>query len=381
MRFLHTSDWHLGRIFHGLRMVEEQEYVLEQVIKAAIDKKVEAILIAGDIYDRAVPPTEAISLLDKTLTRLIKELHIPVILIAGNHDNPDRLGFSSTLLAKEGLYIYGPANAEIEPVVLNDEYGKVYFAPLTYLEPLQARILSKDDSIKSHEAALMWQVETALKNIPKEARKVCLAHVFLTGATATPESERTLSIGGSSTVSIDCFKEFNYTALGHLHGCQSGDAKIRYSGSLLKYSFNEVKQQKGFHIVDLDALGNIKVQTIPIKAHHELDCIEGLFEDLINNPKENVKDSFLQVTLLDKTPILNAKYRLEEIYPNILHLEYKQLSNGKVELDEENVKLQLGPESLFANFFEQVNGRSLDEAETKLLHETLNELADSKRRE
>ena len=227
----------------------------------------------------------------------------------------------------------------------------------------------------------MWQVETALKEIPKDARKVCLAHVFLTGATATPESERTLSIGGSSTVSIDCFKDFNYTALGHLHGCQSGDAKIRYSGSLLKYSFNEVNQQKGFHIVDLDGEGNIKVQTIAIKAHHELACIEGLFNDLVENPKEALKSSFLQVTLLDKTPILNAKYRLEEIYPNILHLEYKMLSNGKVELAEEKAKLQLGPEELFANFFEQVNGRKLDESETKLLQETLNELTNSERRQ
>lgn len=381
MRFLHTSDWHLGRIFHGFRMVDEQKYVLDQVIQTAIDEKVEAILISGDIYDRAVPPTEAVSLLDETLTHLIKDLHIPVILIAGNHDNPDRLGFSSNLLADEGLYIYGPASKEIKPVILNDKYGKVYFAPLTYLEPLQARILSNDATIKSHEAALMWQVETVLKEIPKDARKVCLAHVFLTGATATPESERTLSIGGSSTVSIDCFKDFNYTALGHLHGCQSGDAKIRYSGSLLKYSFNEVKQQKGFHIVDLDGKGNIKVQTIAIKAHHELACIEGLFKDLVENPKEDLKNSFLQVTLLDKTPILNAKYRLEEIYPNILHLEYKMLSNGKVELDEKNAKLQLGPEELFANFFEQVNGRKLNEAETDLLQETLNELNDSERRQ
>jgi exonuclease SbcD len=379
MRFLHTSDWHLGRVFHGLKMVEEQEYVLEQVLNAATLEKVEAILIAGDIYDRAVPPTDAIALLDKTLTKIIKELKIPVILIAGNHDNPERLGFSSNLLAEEGLYIYGPATKEIKPVILKDQYGSVYFSPLTYLEPLQARILSEDPTIKTHEAALKWQVEMALKNIPKDARKVCLAHVFLTGATPTPESERTLSIGGSSTVSIDCFKDFNYTALGHLHGCQSGDATVRYSGSLLKYSFNEVNQQKGFHIVDLDEKGNVSVQTIPIKANHELARLEGSFLDLINNPKDELKDSFLQVTLLDKTPILDAKYRLEEIYPNILHLEYKEISNGKVELDEKKAQLQLGPEELFANFFEQVNGRNLNEAETKLLEETINELITSER--
>lgn len=379
MRFLHTSDWHLGRIFHGLHMTDEQSAVLAQLIALAIDRKVDAILIAGDIYDRAVPPTQAVSLLDETLSCLIKKHNIPVILIAGNHDNPERLAFGRSLLAASNLYIYGPFTNNAEPVVLQDEFGPVYFAPLTYAEPLVAAEISGIET-PTHEAALQLQVQNMLAKIPAEARKVALAHVFLTGGQESTDSERPLSVGGASTVGIENFAAFNYTALGHLHACQAGNGNVRYSGSLLKYSFNEVNQAKGVHIVDLDAAGSISVETVSFSPPHELACLRSTFDDLLENPRTEVADHYLQITLDDEHPILDAKYRLEQVYPNILHLEYSRLQGLSTTETHTGDHQKLGVKELFTSFFEQVNDRPLTAAETEILAATIDEAAQAERR-
>ena len=379
MRFLHTSDWHLGRIFHGLHMTEEQAVVLAQLVDLAVESKVDAVLIAGDIYDRAVPPTQAVSLLDEIFSRLIKKRNIPVILIAGNHDNPERLAFGQSLLAERNLYIYGPVTQNAAPVVLYDDFGPVYFAPLTYAEPLVTAEIAKED-IPTHEAALQWQVRSMLAQIPQEARKVALAHVFLTGATESPDSERPLSVGGACTVGIENFDAFNYTALGHLHACQTGNNKVRYSGSLLKYSFNEVKQTKGVHIVDLDAQGNISLETVSFQPKHDLACLRGSFDDLLRNPRQELINNYLQVTLEDEHPILDAKYRLEQVYPNILHLEYSRLQRISTEEIQPGNHQKLGVKELFTSFFEQVNDRALTEAETEILNAAIDEASQAERR-
>lgn len=379
MRFLHTSDWHLGRIFHGLHMTEEQAAVLEQLVDLAVESKVEAVLIAGDIYDRAVPPTQAVSLLDETFSRLIKKHNIPVILIAGNHDNPERLAFGQSLLAERNLYIYGPVTQNAAPVVLYDDFGPVYFAPLTYAEPLVTAEIAKED-IPTHEAALQWQVRSMLAQIPQEARKVALAHVFLTGATESTDSERPLSVGGACTVGIEKFDAFNFTALGHLHACQTGNNKVRYSGSLLKYSFNEVKQTKGVHIVDLDAQGNISLETVSFQPKHDLACLRGSFDDLLRNPRQELVSNYLQVTLEDEHPILDAKYRLEQVYPNILHLEYSRLQRIGTEEIQPGNHQKLGVKELFTSFFEQVNERALTEAEAGILNSAIDEASQAERR-
>ena len=379
MRFLHTSDWHLGRIFHGLHMTDEQSAVLAQLIALAIDRKVDAVLIAGDIYDRAVPPTQAVSLLDETLSCLIKKHNIPVILIAGNHDNPERLAFGRSLLAESNLYIYGPFTNNAEPVVLQDEFGPVYFAPLTYAEPLVAAEVSGTE-IPTHEAALQLQVQNMLAKIPADARKVALAHVFLTGGQESPDSERPLSVGGASTVGIENFAAFNYTALGHLHACQAGNSNVRYSGSLLKYSFNEVNQAKGVHIVDLDGEGNITVETVSFSPPHELACLRSTFDDLLEYPRTEVADHYLQITLDDEHPILDAKYRLEQVYPNILHLEYSRLQGLSTAETHTGDHQKLGVKELFTSFFEQVNDRPLTDAEAEILAATIDEAAQAERR-
>ena len=372
MRFLHTSDWHLGRIFHGLHLLEDQRAALDQIITLAREYKVDALLAAGDIYDRAVPPTEAVNLLDETLRRLVVDLKLPVILIAGNHDNPDRLNFGRTLFATRQLYIVGPVAAYTPPVVLEDNHGPVYFAPLPYCEPLTATELSGEKKA-THEAALQWQVERMLQQIPENARKVALAHVFLTGARTTPDSERPLAAGGATTVSIDCFKDFNYTALGHLHACQNNSPTVRYSGSLLKYSFAEASQKKAVHIVDLDGEGKVSVETIPLPVPYELAGLTGTFRDLLEAPRTDHLSDYLQIVLTDPTPVLDAKHRLEQVYPQILQLGYERLQPREMEEQDTARRKGLSTDDLFQSFFREVQGRDMTDEEKKLFRQVVNE--------
>jgi exonuclease SbcD len=394
MRILHTADWHLGRIFHGLHLTEEQAYVLDQLVALTKEAKTEAVLIAGDIYDRAVPPTQAVELLNETLNRLIKDAGQKVILIAGNHDNPERLGFASELLAGQDLFIYGPLAKTAAPVILQDQFGPVYFAPLTYGEPLAAQTIlgmaekiatgetagetdlfataatAAPNLLKTHEDVVRRQVELMLAQIPEGARKIALAHVFLTGATES-DSERPLSIGGTTTVSKNVFDAFDYTALGHLHMCQSCGDKIRYGGSLLKYSFNETSQKKGVHVLDLDAAGKFTAETISFTARHDLGCLEGTFAELLQDPRPEDRAKFLQITLTDPLPILDAKYKLEQAYPHILHLQYARLTPQQDQSGLTPGKQQLDPAALFQNFYRQTEGRELTAAEQKILTQAL----------
>lgn len=373
MRFLHTSDWHLGRIFHGLHLLEDQRQVLDQVLAIAKEYKVDAVLVAGDVYDRAVPPTEAVNLLDETLRRLVLDLQLPVIMIAGNHDNPDRLNFGQALFASRQLYIVGPVSATAAPICLEDAYGPVYFAPMTYCEPLTATELSGEKK-PTHEAALQWQVQNMLQQIPEGARKVALAHVFVTGAQPTPDSERPLAAGGATTVSLSCFESFNYTALGHLHAAQNCSDKVRYCGSLLKYSFAEASQKKAVHIVDLAEDGSIAVETLPLKAPHELAVLKGTFQDLLDHPRTDHVDDYLQILLTDSTPVLDAKHRLEQVYPQILQLGYERLQPQNIERQASAERKGLGTEDLFSAFFKEVTGQELEANQKELFRQVLQEM-------
>lgn len=374
MRFIHTSDWHLGRSFHGLSLLEDQARMLDYLITLCQEKKIDVLLIAGDIYDRAVPPTEAVRLLNKTLEKLVLELHIPVILIAGNHDNPDRLNFGQALFAQSGLYIYSTPTCTSEPICLTDQWGPVYFAPLTYCEPLTASELA-GEKITSHQEALAWQIEEMLKQIPPAARKVALSHAFVTGAKPTPDSERPLSIGGSTTVDLELYKDFNYTALGHLHAAQKCSSKVRYCGSLLKYSFAEATQKKTLQLVDLQADGEIAVEDLPLAPYHDLVRLKGSFEELLAVDPTLHENDYLQITLTDKAPILDAKHKLEKVYPLLLELTYErlQLAEGELELHAAKEKERTTKE-LFQGFFTALEDRALTKDEDKLLQAALEDL-------
>lgn len=360
MRFLHTSDWHLGRIFHGVHLTGDQAYVLEQFVHLVSETRPDAVVLAGDVYDRSVPPTEAIKLLDETLSKILLDYRTPVIIIAGNHDSPERLGFGNRLLARQGLHVVGMLPAELEPIVLHDAYGPVYFAPLTYAEPAVVRDRWAEVAATDHDQAMQAMVEHVLPKIPAAVRKVAIAHAFIAGGLES-ESERPLSVGGSGMVNAAIFRAFNYTALGHLHNSQqAGDKYIRYSGSLLKYSFAESNQQKGINLVEIDGQGNVTVEAVKLTPYREVRCLRGFFKDLIAGPQfsEN-RDDYVMVTLEDVQPVLDARVRLKEVYPNVLDFDYSRLNRSGELRGPAADHRKLTETELFVSFFEQMTGQGL----------------------
>ncbi|AIF54255.1 exonuclease SbcCD subunit D [Pelosinus sp. UFO1] len=375
MRFLHTSDWHLGRLFHGIHLTEDQAYILEQFKDLVRETKPDAILIAGDIYDRAVPPIEAVELLNEVLTQVLLDYKVPIIMIAGNHDSAERLGFGSRLLAGQGLYVVGSLAKEIKPITLYDKFGPVCFAPLTYGEPALVRERLACPDISTHEQGMEAMVQQVRMKIPQGCRSVAVAHAFIAGSLES-ESERPLSVGGSSMVSPRVFESFSYTALGHLHNSQqAGSPSIRYSGSLLKYSFAEASQQKGIQIVEINQEGEVKIEQIPLSPRHDVRLIKGYFKEIVEGLQDSAdREDYISVTLLDTEPILDAMGRLRQVYPNVLQIEYPRFSKSGVLAGLGADHRKLSEKELFASFFSQMTGESMTVEQEAQLVTVLEEL-------
>ncbi len=375
MRFIHTSDWHLGRLFHGKHLTQDQSYVLEEFYQVVKDTKPNAILIAGDIYDRAVPPIEAVELLDDTLARLLLDQKIPVIMIAGNHDSAQRIGFGSKLLAGQGLYVTGQLTNPLKPVVLTDSFGDVYFMPFTYAEPSLVRSVYQRDEWLDFDGAMKFLVQQSLQKIPQGVRKVALAHAFIAGGQES-ESERPLSVGGSSNVSAGSFAAFDYTALGHLHNSQqAGGKEICYSGSLMKYSFDEANQTKGINIVDMDRSGQLEIERISLKPKYDVCKVSGYFADILQNrEKYPIQDDYMMVSLKDRQAILDVHGQLEKIYPNLMQIERPYLNIGG-ELAKERLDYRTKTElQLFDDFFRQMTDLELSQEQKQTFATNLDEL-------
>lgn len=362
MRFLHTSDWHLGRIFHGVHLTNDQSYLLDQFMACVQDTQPDAIVIAGDVYDRAVPPTEAIELLDDTLSRVILDYHVPIFLIAGNHDSPERLGFGNKLLARQGLHVAGTLTGRPEAILLEDKHGPVYFVPLTYAEPALVRERLNEPDAYDHEQALKTMIRQSLEQIPESSRKVAIAHAFITGGSTT-DSERPLSVGGSGMVSAKIFEPFQYTALGHLHNSQKAGAEhIRYPGSLMKYSFAEATQSKGINLVELNAQGEVSVEALTLSPRRDVRILEGYFQELLlNAASHGNRDDYLQIILKDTDPILDAMGQLRSEFPNVLAIERPHFSSATLLNGPSADHRKLSETQLFSSFFEQMTGQDLSE--------------------
>lgn len=383
MRFVHTSDWHLGRLFHGRHLTEDQDHVLDQLLELLAECRPDALLISGDVYDRAVPPVEAVRLLERVLERVVMDLRIPVIAIAGNHDSAERLGFGSRFLAERGLHVVGPLAETPTVVSLADEHGPVHFHPIPYAEPGPVRILTGDADIHTHDAALRALVQRSratMNTDAQEERHVLLAHAFVAGGTES-ESERPLSVGGSGLVQPDAFGGFDYVALGHLHRPQrtGGAEHIRYSGSLLKYSFSEADHRKAVLVVDMDAQGRCNVEAVPLQPRHDVRIIEGRLEDLLHgpDPEENPQadpNDYLLVRLTDKRALLNPMGKLREVYPNVLQIERVPVGGERAGSAASVAQRRLPTGELFRDFFREVSGEALDEAQQAVLLEVLEEL-------
>lgn len=321
MKFIHTADWHLGKLVHGVYMTDNQREALNQFIEIVAEEKPDALVIAGDLYDRSVPPTDAVELLDEILFKINVELKTPVVAIAGNHDSAERLSFGSSWYKHSQFYLSGKLSDSFKPVQVNG----VNFYLVPYAEPGVVRQLLVDDSIHSHQDAMKALIGRMEENLNPNEPNVLVGHAFVLGG-QTSDSERVLSVGGSGCVGAELFEPFSYTALGHLH---SPDAikhnKVKYSGSLLKYSFSEAKQNKSISIIEMDEKGNFSHRSRFLNPTHDMRELEGHLEELLDPyfyEKQKLHD-YLKITLLDEGALLDPINKLRQIYPNVLHLERK----------------------------------------------------------
>ncbi|MDT3669787.1 MAG: exonuclease SbcCD subunit D [Aromatoleum sp.] len=368
MRFLHTADWHLGRLFHARSLVDDQAHVLDQFVALVRDTRPDAVLIAGDVYDRAVPPPEAVNLLDDTLSRIVIGEGVPVVLIAGNHDSPDRLGFGSRLLAARGLAIASRPRADVEGIAFDDAHGRVVVYPLPYSEPAVVRDAFALETA-DHDVALGRQLD-AIRSAHRTAdRSVVLAHAFVAGA-ASSESERPLSVGGSGAVAAARFADFDFVALGHLHRPQRlGADHIGYSGSLLKYSLSEAGHDKSVSLVELGARGDVRVEPVALTPRRDLRLIRGDLATLIAAGRDDgAREDYVFASLTDAGALLDPVARLREVYPNVLGCERVVLAQAGVTRSTAQRQRELDTGELFGDFFREVTGEPLaDPARDALL--------------
>ncbi len=377
MKFFHTADWHLGKLVQGVYMTEDQQYVLEQFIHDIKEEKPDAVIIAGDLYDRAVPPTEAVQLLNKVLDKIVLDLKTPVIAIAGNHDSPSRLHFGSNIMTEKGFYIVGQLESELQPVILHDEYGEVHFHLVPYCDPSIVRTVLQDNSIKSHDDATNKLVEKITSTLDPQARHVYVGHAFVTPfgeeQENTSESERPLSIGGAEHVNAHHFEAFDYTALGHLHQAHFVHKEnIRYAGSPLKYSISEEQHKKGYYIVEMDGEGNTEVTKKLLIPRRDIRTVEAKMEELFTYP---INEDYVFVKLIDETLVLSAMEKVRSVFPNAMHVERKYENLVHMQSATEGKRRdELTDVELFTAFYKEVTGSKTSETTEELFKEVLDEL-------
>jgi exonuclease SbcD len=377
MKIFHTADWHLGKLVQGVYMTEDQRFVFEQFMEEIETEKPDVVVIAGDLYDRAVPPTEAVHLLNELLETIVLKLKTPVIAIAGNHDSPSRLNFGSNIMKAAGFHMIGELTHPFEPVVLQDEFGDVCFYPIPYAEPGKVRHILGDEAIKTHDDAMRAITGKIKETMRPNTRHVFIGHAFVTpggeSKENTSDSERPLAIGGAEHVSAQHFAGFHYTALGHLHQAHHvANETIRYSGSPLKYSISEEKHHKGYLVVELDQDGNARVEKRILKPIRDMRTVEGCMAEIDQHP---LNEDYVFVRLLDETPVLSPMERVRAVYPNAMHVERKvtfsQLFGETLSASE---KAKMDNISLFKAFYQEVKGTELSEETERLFIEVLLEI-------
>ena len=378
MKFFHTSDWHFGKLVQGVYMTEDQRYVMQEFIQAIENEKPDAVVIAGDLYDRAVPPTEAVNLLDEVLETVVLKLKTPVLAISGNHDSPSRLDFGSKLMKANGCHMIGQISKDLKPVVLKDEHGEVHFYLVPFADPSVVRHVFEDDEIRTHNDAMKKITETISGRLDPNARHVFVGHAFVTPhgeqQENTSDSERPLAIGGTEQVDAALFTNFHYTALGHLHQAHFvQNERIRYAGSPLKYSISEEKHKKGYYIVELDAAGSMTIEKKLLTPIRDMRTVEAKMDDLLKHP---INEDYVFVRLLDETPVLSPMEKVRSVYPNAMHVERNIiLPTASGSSDVERVaRHKMDDLSLFRAFYQEVKNTEVNEETEAIFTEVLHEL-------
>jgi DNA repair protein SbcD/Mre11 len=333
MKFIHTADWHLGKVVYQRSMIEDQRFVLDKLLEYMKAEAIKVLVIAGDIYDRSIPPAEAVNCLNEFLDKAINVYKMTVLIISGNHDSSDRLEFASGIMGKQGLHIIGNLEKEMKKIVLEDEHGPVNFYLLPFFKPSVIKYDMEVSEIQGFDDAMQYYL--SIQDIDINQRNVLVTHQFVSGSSdmIQSESEMPLSVGGTSQIGVEHFDMFDYVALGHLHAPQSiGRPTCRYSGSLLKYSVDEAKQHKAIAIVDMDVKGKTEVTTHPLEVLRDLRVIRGLFKDILTYPSGNTQD-YIAVVLEDDGMIVDAMDQIRQIYPNCLSVSYHRNEPDNVSFD------------------------------------------------
>lgn len=361
MKLIHLSDLHLGKRVNDFSMLEDQQYILAEILQIIDREKPDGVLIAGDVYDKSVPSAEAVALLDDFLVRLSKR-ELRIFVISGNHDSPERMAFGGRLMERSGVHLAPVYDGKVEPVVLTDEYGPVKFYLLPFVKPSHVRRCFPEREIATYTDAVAAAVEAM--EVDTAVRNVLVTHQFVTGAARCDSEE--LSVGGTDNVDAAVFDPFDYVALGHIHGPQQvGRETVRYCGTPLKYSFSEAGHKKSVTVVELGAKGSVTIRTIPLKPLRDMVELRGTYEELTLRAfyeGTSYPRDYIHITLTDEDDIPDAVGKLRIIYPNLMKLDYdNKRTRAGIHLEGAEDVQQKSPLELLEEFYSNQNGQPMSE--------------------
>lgn len=364
MKIIHTSDWHLGISLHNASLIEEQKSYIDFLINAVKEQNIDAVMIAGDIFDHSVSSAEAISLYNEAVTKLCNEIGVPVIISAGNHDGAARLASCNELLKKAGLYIFGKLSKEISIVELNNV--NVYILP--YFNTDEVKSLFPENKIISYSDAMNCLVNNIKLNFNPGKKNILMSHCFVSGSVLS-ESDRSAMVGGTSVVPSEVFEGFDYVALGHLHKAQNRGNNIRYSGSPLKYSFSEAEHKKSITILSID--DEITIEELEVTPLRETRVIKGTYDELLSVAEnDKCNDDYIKIEMTDRYAGIEAVELFRNYYPNLLNISGKSTETEESELTVEEL-YNLSPDDILERFYKDVTGMELTDEQINLFQEAM----------
>lgn len=373
MKLVHLSDLHIGKRLHERSFVDDQKHILNQILEICKREQPDAVLIAGDVYDKSIPSGEAVTLFDEFLFAL-SELGKDVFIISGNHDSPERLSFGGRLMERAKIHLSPIYNGTVEPISLSDEFGEVKIYMLPFIKPTHVRQHFEEETIESYTDAMRVAIEKM--HVDPSQRNVIITHQFITNA-ATCDSEE-VSVGGTDQVDARVFDDFDYVALGHIHGPQWVEREtIRYCGTPLKYSFSEAAHKKSVTVVELEEKGNTTIREIPLVPLHDMVEIRGKFAELTDPlyyKKEALQNSYVRVILTDEDDIMEGAARLRQCYPLFLSMSYDNTRTRATGSVMGSATEKTDPFEIFCEFFKQQNGADLNEEQAAYMGKILEEM-------
>lgn len=373
MRFLHLADLHIGKKVNGFSMIEDQKYIFEKIFDVIEEKNVEAVIMAGDIYDKPVPSAEAVQLFDDVLTKLAN-LNLPVFVISGNHDSAERMGFGADILSAANIYMSKVYDGSLQKVTKKDEYGKINIYMLPFIKPANVRHIFKEEDINSYNDAVAFVVNR--EDIDTNERNIIISHQFVTGAVRS-DSEN-IEVGGIDNIDVSNFDMFDYVALGHIHRPQYvGRENVRYAGTLLKYSFSEEAQEKSATIVDMREKGVVEIEEVNIKPLRDLKTVRGKFAEITDKSfyKDLSPEDYYRVILTDEEDVMNAIGRLKEVYPNIMCMDYDNTrTNSYSQIEGADIREDKKPLEYFKEFYELQNGTKMSDAQIEYVESLIEKI-------